>query len=156
METPVFHLIQCVPKLIEVMEIVLDVMLDMLCKLENVILIITLNQLTFFVEDGIIMEFVLNVQIMLITIKICVLLLILFADHQTMECVFLVMLDIISKMEDVLLFHLMQDIKTLINTVLFGREQLADNVPKMHISMPIEYVLQLTPTVLVLETLENV
>jgi hypothetical protein len=102
------------------------------------------------------MEFVLNVPTMLISTKTCALLLILFVDHLTTVSAFLAMLDIIFKMEDVLLFLLMQDIKILTNTVLFGMEQLVDNVPKMHISMLTEYVLQPIPTVLAQETLENV
>jgi hypothetical protein len=65
-----------------------------------------------------------------------------------MEIVFLVTLVTTYKMEDVLLSHLMQDIKILINIVLFGMDKLVDNVPKVLTLMLIEYALQLILIVL--------
>ena len=58
-------------------------------------------------------------------------------------------------MEDVLLFLQIQDIKIITTTVLFGKEQTVDNVLEMLILILIEFVYQIIPTVLHLETLEN-
>ena len=57
----------------------------------------------------------------------------LFAEpsRDKTETVSHAMLDTISKTEDVLLFPLMQDIKTPTNTVLSGKEPTADNVPEV-------------------------
>jgi hypothetical protein len=87
-----------------------------------------------------------------------VLLLTLFVEHLKgkMEIVFLVMLDTIFKMENVLLFHLMLDSKLQINIVQFGKEQPVNNVLKVLILMLIEYVLQLIHIVLPPVNLDNV
>jgi hypothetical protein len=69
METDVFHSIPCALELMSLMETVLLVILDIYYKEEDATWIplcpLTLNQLIFFAEDGVLLVSVLNVPVML-------------------------------------------------------------------------------------------